>query len=111
MLAALAIHRYYKRNGEWPTEVDQLAPEFITEFPVDQADGSLVKFNYDEGSLTVYSVGQDRDDDGGVFKGKHGRAHYIFGGPAKTDKGDWILWPQQEPRVSVSATDDASAAN
>lgn len=104
VLTALAIHRFKNRYGEWPTDYDQIAPEFITEFPIDQVDGSLLKFNYNDDELRVYSIGRDYDDDGGIDHADdnghgqvkpHDRSRFIFGPPSKTYEGDWILWPQQ----------------
>ena len=102
VIAALAIHRYYQTYGDWPTEYDQVSPEFATEFPQDQLDGSLLKFTYRDDQLRVYSVGRDHEDDGGIDHGRktggklvpEARSHFIFGAKSDDYDGDWILWPQ-----------------
>lgn len=102
VITALAIHRYYKKYGEWPMEYDQISPEFVTEFPVDIIDGSLAKFKYDDDSLMIYSVGNDLDDDGGMDResdsqGTNNRDAFLFRDVERAHDGDWILWPQQVP--------------
>ncbi len=111
VIAALAIHRYYKTMGHWPSEVAQVSPEYVNEFPQDQVDGSLLKFKCIDDQLMVYSVGRDYDDDGGVDHGwmthgrrvPHGRAQFTFGPRSNEFEGDWILWPQ-----NVSPTDETA---
>lgn len=100
VIAALAIHRYKLKHGEWPIDYDQVSPEFATEFPIDEVDGSLLKFRFDGGQLLVYSVGNDLDDDGGVDRvDMHGhvqdRGGFIFGQKGNVE-GDWIVWPQRD---------------
>lgn len=104
VIAALAIHRYYKKYDAWPEDYDQVSPEFVTEFPVDQFDGSLLKFKYDDNELLVYSIGRDFDDDGGAehgtihdgeFQQDESRAGMILGPKSDRHDGDWILWPQK----------------
>lgn len=91
VIAALAFHRYFKKYGEWPTELDQVSPEFIIEWPVDVVDGSPLKFNYENDELTIYSVGNDLDDDGAAT-GKGSEFHFSINEAGQD--GDWILWPQ-----------------
>lgn len=97
VVAALAIHRHHREYGEWATEYEQLVPEFVAQFPVDQINGGPLKFRRDDAGITIYSVGNDRDDDGGI-DGYTGEAHRFFlqtsAPDASTPDGDWILWPQ-----------------
>ena len=103
VIAALAIHRYFKKYDTWPESYEQVSPEFVTEFPLDQLDGSLLKFKYNEDELMVYSIGRDYDDDGGsehgqVFNGTftqdEDRSSFVMGPKSDLHEGDWILWPQ-----------------
>ncbi|MFT7631914.1 MAG: hypothetical protein ACI87E_002956 [Mariniblastus sp.] len=102
VVAALAIHRYFIKNGEWPTSVNDVSPEFVNEFPIDQVNGALLNFKIENDQPIIYSVGGDRDDNGGVDHGfidnfgnfsLQDRTVFHFGA-SSTLQGDWILWPQ-----------------
>ena len=100
VIAALAIHRYHKKHGQWPTQINQVSPVFVNEFPIDQVDGSLVKFNCDGDVVKVYSVGRDHDDDDGtVVDDGRPLANFVFGPKSPEVDGDWILWPQHPVQV------------
>lgn len=100
VIAALAIHRYRLKYGKWPQDYADVSPEFVGEFPIDQVNGALVNFKTDETGLLIYSVGNDRDDDGGkdlVFEGQTlPRSPFIFGPQRDEPDGDWIIWPQRD---------------
>ena len=95
VIAALAVNRYQLKYDHWPESFDQVAPEFVIEFPVDQMNGKFVGFRLDENGPLIYSVGNDGDDDGGQL---------VVGGDSPqrpipsfySDEGDWILWPQSD---------------
>jgi hypothetical protein len=101
VITALAIHRYFLKYGQWPTGYDQITPEFVGEFPLDEVTGGRLKFKNDNGSLIVYSVGNDRDDDGGqdrfqVDGEMTPREQFIFAQQPVSNNvpdGDWIVWP------------------
>ncbi len=99
VIAALAIQRYFLKHGQWPQDYADVSPEFVTEFPIDQINGALLNFTCDDDGLLIYSVGNDRDDDGGkdrVFQGQlQPRANFIFGPQRDEPDGDWIVWPQR----------------
>ena len=45
-------------------------PEFLPTVPVDYLDGKLIKYHRnDDGSYTLYAVGDDGKDDGEFFTG------------------------------------------
>ena len=99
VIAALASQRYYLEHNQWPESLDQLAPEFITELPVDQITGNLIKLLTDENGIVFYSVGNDQDDDGGKlvvdqFGNEKSASSFVVGSANNGDNGDWILWPQ-----------------
>jgi hypothetical protein len=106
VIAALAIQRYYLKYGSWPQDYADVSPEFVTEFPIDQVNGALLNFKCDENGPLIYSVGNDRDDDGGqdpvyntpmFFEGqKMPRAQFNFGPKRDDPDGDWIVWPQND---------------
>ena len=66
VLSAIALKRYALRHGKLPAKLDGLVPEFLPTVPVDYMDGKPVKYRpNDDGSFTLYSVGEDGKDDGG----------------------------------------------
>jgi hypothetical protein len=61
----VAATAYKAKNGKYPEKLAQMVPEFIPEVPVDPYDGRPLRLRPVEGGVVVYSVGRDRDDDGG----------------------------------------------
>lgn len=63
---ALAAERYRRVNGSFPKSLETLVPSFLSQVPIDPFDGSPLRFLVrDDGSISVYSVGEDTIDDGG----------------------------------------------
>ena len=81
---ACALERYRRKQGEHPTELSQLAPEFMTNVPHDVIGGKPM--GYTNGMpFVLYSVGWDEKDNGGV--------------PGKVlwdEQGDWV-WTYPQP--------------
>jgi hypothetical protein len=98
VIASLAMHRYFLKHGQWPDSFEQLSPEFVTEFPIDVITGDFIKFKIGDSGPIIYSVGNDRDDDGGqpiYWESPQGAVrtlHFIPGEKPEKD-GDAILWP------------------
>ncbi len=75
-LVALAVERYRLRHGDWPAELALLVPEFLDELPVDPFDGQPLRYLRNDRGVTIYSFGQDVEDDQGdvcVETGSKGR--------------------------------------
>lgn len=84
--AVCALERHRLATGAYPASLAGLAPRFASAVPVDPMNGS--PFHYrrnDDGSFTLYGVGPNKADDGGVFEAKGG------GGDL-----DWV-WPPAQP--------------
>ncbi len=64
---ALAVERYRRKHGRWPEALSDLAPAFLKAVPTDPFDGQPLRYRKDKEGVVVYSVGQDRKDDGGAF--------------------------------------------
>ncbi len=62
---ALAMHRYRQANGDFPADLNDLVPNFLPTLPVDPCDGRPLRMKLEPTTLTLYSVGIDRIDDGG----------------------------------------------
>jgi hypothetical protein len=63
---ALAVERYRLKHDRLPEKLSQLVPEFLPAVPADPYDGRPLRYVIHEDGYTVYSVGGDGMDDGGV---------------------------------------------
>jgi hypothetical protein len=70
--AALAIERYRLVNGRLPTQLSDLVPTFLRSVPSDPFDGKPLRYKTLSNGYMVYSVGDDREDNGGVEKNSKG---------------------------------------
>ncbi|MEO7298093.1 MAG: hypothetical protein ABI042_05895 [Verrucomicrobiota bacterium] len=87
-LCAIALQRYFARNGKFPTALGILVPEFFQIVPIDYFDGKPMKYFLNpDGSFTLYSVGEDGLND-------HGNSSFASGkiGRSIWDRKD-TLWP------------------
>jgi hypothetical protein len=65
-VAAIALRRCQLRRGQAPTNLAALVPEFLGAIPNDGMDGRPLKYRLNQdGTFTLYSVGQNGIDDGG----------------------------------------------
>jgi hypothetical protein len=63
---AIALELYRRRNnGAYPRELGDLVPDLLPTAPLDRIDGSPLRYRLIDGRPLLYSVGVDRDDDGG----------------------------------------------
>jgi hypothetical protein len=102
LLTASAIVRYRLDHKSWPERLDALVPSHLTTIPPDQFTGRPLGYRLVDGTPRIYSVGFDKQDDGGVAaeitidSGERPEKqpwHWSFGSVAKETKGDQILWP------------------
>jgi hypothetical protein len=65
-VAAIAIERYRKATGSFPSDLSALVPRFLHAIPVDRMDGKPLRYRKEsDGKFLLYSVGTDGKDDGG----------------------------------------------
>jgi hypothetical protein len=65
-ITAIALKRYQLQHGQFPVELDELVPDFLTAVPIDLMSGEPLRYRrHADGSFTLYSVGEDGKDDGG----------------------------------------------
>ena len=105
---AIALYRYHQKNGKWPKSWDEIPKPMLPAAPIDQLTGEPMRFKIVDDRPLIYSVGNDRDDDGGkdlvAKRGLPMPAQTLSRGafiPAikpteKTPDGDWIVWPQED---------------
>lgn len=111
-LTAIALELYHRRRGAYPAALAELVPQFLPSVPLDRYDGRPLKYRLESGKPLLYSVGVDRDDDGGVLP-KNASKRWANrdarewmppdaarsadpGMRARVPDGDWILYPPVE---------------
>jgi hypothetical protein len=78
---ACALERYRLAKGQFPENLEALVPQFIARLPNDLFSGEPYKYRRtDDGQFTLYSVGWNEKDDGGVT----GKTLY------DDKQGDWV---------------------
>ena len=65
IVVGIALELYRRKHGQYPAGLEVLVPEYLPAIPEDRITGEAVKYRVVEGRPIVYSVGVDRDDDGG----------------------------------------------
>ena len=84
---AAGLERFHLAKGHYPERLDQLAPMFLPNPPMDLVTGEPYHYRLQAGgSYLLYSVGWDQKDDGGTPSSFQNGPQ----GPG-TAKGDW-LW-------------------
>ncbi len=81
---AIAIAAYRAEKGALPATLAELVPAFLPNVPIDPWDGRPLRWSAGEKG-TVWSIGRDGKDDGGIPCGEMGRNREV---------GDvsWTLW-------------------
>ncbi len=62
---ALAAERFRQAHGRWPGSLNELVPDYIKEVPKDPFDGQALRLRPFEQGVVIYSVGVDKEDNGG----------------------------------------------
>jgi hypothetical protein len=106
--AVVALKRYKLRHGQWPQRLAALVPEFATRPPLDLVDGRQLRYRLEpDGSFTLYSVGQDGQDDGGdptpASSGTQFQKNSCWEGR------DWV-WPRAT-KISIDPLAASAAAS
>ncbi len=83
-LVAIALELFHRQHNAYPASLDELVPALLPSVPPDQYDGKPIKYALrDDGRPTLYSVGNDRADNGG-------RLHLTTDG--RPDNGNPMRW-------------------
>jgi hypothetical protein len=91
VITAIALKRHELQHGRLPATLQALAPDFLPTVPCDLMDGQPLRYRPNpDGSLVLYSVGDDLRDDGGdalpdLAQGSHRNA--------PREGRDWV-WPR-----------------
>lgn len=105
VLTGIALELYRRSQGTYPDSLDQLTPAFLPGLPPDRFTGKPIAYAVTDGQPRLWSVGADRDDDGGTApsgsRDESGRwlpkaqslAKLADPDTAPNLDGDWLLWP------------------
>lgn len=104
LLTGIALELYKRDHGEYPQTLDELVPAFLPAVRPDRYTGEAMHYALSDGQPRLWSVGVDRNDDGGRYPVDRHRAEIYHWLPAqeaavreRTEPavydGDWILWP------------------
>ena len=104
-LIALALESHRLQHGHYPVTLHGLVPEYLPALPVDPITGGPLHYLLDRGRPLVYSVGCDRDDDGGTppidVNGTPASHLASMWDPDHADDpmrdGDWLLYDGRLP--------------
>lgn len=64
-LTALAVERYRLNHNAVPEQLSQLQPDYLKTVPIDPFDGKPLRYQQRNSGYVVYSIGEDRTDEGG----------------------------------------------
>ena len=71
-ILAIALQRYRLRKGHFPAGLEALVPEYISAPLVDPMSGQPLRYRiHADGTFTLYSVGEDGQDDSGDASSTH----------------------------------------
>lgn len=68
VLTALAVEQYRQAEGHRPQALSDLVPTYLEAIPQDPFDGEDLRYRLLDSGYVVYSIGEDRSDDGGAEK-------------------------------------------
>ncbi|HHN77741.1 MAG TPA: hypothetical protein ENK11_03570 [Phycisphaerales bacterium] len=97
---AIALERSRLAEGAWPASLDALVPAYLDSIPVDPFTDGPLRYALGEGGPVVYSVGMDREDDGGRASPKAWRFVSVdhvedyLKNDVEAFGGDWVLFPK-----------------
>lgn len=65
MKTLLALERYRLDHGTWPASLERLVPVYLEVAPIDPFTGKLLGYRIESDHVVVYSVGENKEDEGG----------------------------------------------
>lgn len=100
VLVGIALELYHREHDDWPPTLDELAPKYLPQVPIDRITGEPLHYKVVDDRPVVYSVGADRDDDAGraaiSSEGETDRElagpRHMHDAPEEQPDGDWVIW-------------------
>ena len=101
-IVALARHRL--RHGALPEALTDIDADLLPAPPLDRFTGEPLRWGISETEAVLYSIGNDRDDDGGRSIADPDNLNWLPQGDTRSGRGglqdgDWVLW-----RVPLAAS-------
>ena len=93
----IGLHRHYCKHGLFPVSLAEIDTDFLPDLLIDPYSGQSLKYKVVDGQPLIYSLGPDRDDDGGR--------------PVLGEDGNPEVWPEfltLDELEAINATDPAS---
>ncbi len=78
VITMLAVERYRRMSGHWPSSLEALVPAQLKQVPLDPYDGKPLRYRLRADGAVIYSVGPDLKDDDGKFE-RNGRLGRTWG--------------------------------
>lgn len=75
--AAIACVRYMGDTQRTPASLESLVPDYLAEVPADPFAAAPLQYIVTDQAITVYSVGHDNTDNGGVERDGKGRDYQV----------------------------------
>jgi hypothetical protein len=97
-ITAIALKRHFQKHGQFPADLKELVPEFMTGLPIDWMDGKPLRYQrIAPHDYRLWSIGTDHTDDGGDFKPlKPGLTRHWNTGPD-------LVWPPRATPAEIEA--------
>jgi hypothetical protein len=73
VMADLAVRTFAAEKGRFPNSLEELVPKYLATVPEDPFSGQPLRYRVEGTTYVLYSVGQDRQDDGGKL-GNHAQS-------------------------------------
>jgi len=89
----LAATQHRERHGAWPESMEAIDGDLLEEPTLDMFTGEPVKYGIRDGKPLIYSVGNDRDDDGGRYEGRPFTWVWPKDSESQEHDGDWVFFP------------------
>lgn len=84
----VALELFKRKNGNYPTNISELVPEFMEAAPVDPFGGKPLVYRALTNSYLLYSVGANEKDDGGTPSPQGWGEAGLNGFPNVPERGD-----------------------
>jgi hypothetical protein len=121
LTVAIGLELHRRRHGAYPATLAELSPTLLPRVPADRITGKPIRYLLVDGKPIVYSVGVDRDDDGGRPwthpRTKEPDAIKAAEWPGRQSKatprdGDWIVYDARpaQPAIQQPSTQDANGS-
>jgi len=94
LITILAIIRFRADNNQLPNTLDELVSSgYLRYIPMDPYSNGPLVYRLTKNNFTLYSVGEDFSDNGGVAKAGHVLMSQQLGMTSYTEQSDIVYWP------------------